>query len=429
MMERRMVDPALSADGSGETTGFGEMQSDRKPECGVKGDHKTADSGKMNSDLKPECSLRELRDRIDAVDREIVRLFERRMGISEEIAAVKAGTDRKVYDKERENAKIAAVRELAHGDFNKRGIGELFRQLMGMSRRRQYAILEQGRALGRTPFIEVAQLDRENIRVVYQGVEGAYSHAALQAYFGEQTESFHVRKFRDAMEAIADGSADYAVLPIENTTAGIVADNFDLLVDFENYIVAEQIIPVEHVLMAPAGARMEDIRLVYSHPQALSQCDGLFNRHPELRAVAYDNTALAARKVAKDQKMDEAAIGSAFAARLFGLEVLQEHVNDQEANATRFMIVTNQRIFVKGAGKITICLELPHSSGTLYNILSNFIYNDVNMTHIESRPIPGRNWEYRFFIDFEGNLNDSPVRSALRGIRQEAINMKILGNY
>ena len=373
--------------------------------------------------------LRELRERIDAVDCEMVRLFEARMAICEEVAALKAKTDRKVYDREREAQKLQKVRALAHGEFNKKGVDELYRQLMGMSRRRQYAILEQGHSSGRIPFIEVDQLDRENIHVVYQGVEGAYSHAAMQTYFGKGTESFHVRKFRDAMEAIADGSADYAVLPIENTTAGIVADNFDLLVDFENYIVAEQIIPVEHVLMAAPGTTVEEIRKVFSHPQALSQCEGLFSRHPDWQAVAYDNTALAARKIAGDKKKDEAAIGSRFAAEHFGLEVLQDHVNDMEENATRFMIVTNQRIFVKGAKKITICFELPHSSGTLYNILSNFIYNDVNMTHIESRPIPGRNWEYRFFIDFEGNLNDASVRSALRGIRQEAIHMKILGNY
>ena len=373
--------------------------------------------------------LRELRERIDSVDCEMVRLFEARMAICEEVAALKAKTDRKVYDREREEQKLQKVRALAHGEFNKKGVDELYRQLMGMSRRRQYAILEQGHSSGRIPFIEVDQLDRENIHVVYQGVEGAYSHAAMQTYFGKGTESFHVRKFRDAMEAIADGSADYAVLPIENTTAGIVADNFDLLVDFENYIVAEQIIPVEHVLMAAPGTAIEEIRKVFSHPQALSQCEGLFSRHPDWQAVAYDNTALAARKIAGDKKKDEAAIGSRFAAEHFGLEVLQDHVNDMEENATRFMIVTNQRIFVKGAKKITICFELPHSSGTLYNILSNFIYNDVNMTHIESRPIPGRNWEYRFFIDFEGNLNDASVRSALRGIRQEAIHMKILGNY
>lgn len=373
--------------------------------------------------------LTELRSRIDQIDREIVRLYEERMQVTDEVGEFKIRTGRKVYDKDRERAKIETVRGLAHSDFTRKGVAELFSQLMSMSRKRQFAMLEKAGLPGRTPFIEIDDLDRENIRVVFQGEEGAYSHAAMAAYFGEEVNSFHVPKFRDAMEAIAEGSADYAVLPIENSTAGIVTDNFDLLVDFENYIVAEQIVPVEHVLMAVPGTKIEDIRRVISHPQALSQCEGLFQEHREWEPVAYGNTALAAKKVAKEEKTDQAAIGSAFAARRFGLEVLLDHVNDQEANATRFMIVTNQRVFVKNAGKISICFELPHTSGTLYNVLSNFIFNDVNMTHIESRPIPGRSWEYRFFIDFEGNLNEPGVRNALRGIREEAINMKILGNY
>ena len=373
--------------------------------------------------------LTELRSRIDQIDREIVRLYEERMQVTDEVGEFKIRTGRKVYDKDRERAKIETVKGLAHSDFTRKGVAELFSQLMSMSRKRQFAMLEKAGLPGRTPFIEIDDLDRENIRVVFQGEEGAYSHAAMAAYFGEEVNSFHVPKFRDAMEAIAEGSADYAVLPIENSTAGIVTDNFDLLVDFENYIVAEQIVPVEHVLMAVPGTKIEDIRRVISHPQALSQCEGLFQEHREWEPVAYGNTALAAKKVAKEEKTDQAAIGSAFAASRFGLEVLLDHVNDQEANATRFMIVTNQRVFVKNAGKISICFELPHTSGTLYNVLSNFIFNDVNMTHIESRPIPGRSWEYRFFIDFEGNLNEAGVRNALRGIREEAINMKILGNY
>ena len=373
--------------------------------------------------------LAELRSRIDEIDRDIVRLYEERMQVTDQVGEFKIRTGRKVYDKDRERAKIETVRELAHTEFSKKGVTELFSQLMSMSRKRQFAMLEKAGLPGRTPFIEIDQLDRENIRVVFQGEEGAYSHAAMAAYFGDDVNCFHVPKFRDAMEAIAEGSADYAVLPIENSTAGIVTDNFDLLVDFENYIVAEQIVPVEHVLMAYPGTRLEDIRRVFSHPQALSQCEGLFQAHREWEAAAYGNTALAAKKIAKEMRTDQAAIGSAFAAKRFGLEILQSHVNDQEANATRFMIVTNQRVFVKDARKISICFELPHSSGTLYNVLSNFIFNDVNMTHIESRPIPGRSWEYRFFIDFEGNLNDAGVRNALRGIREEAINMKILGNY
>ena len=229
------------------------------------------------------------------------------------------------------------------------------------------------------------------------------------------------------MEAIAEGAADYAVLPIENSTAGIVADNFDLLVDFENYIVGEQVIKCEHVLMGLPGTELSDIRAVISHPQALSQCEGFLDRHRNWRRIPYDNTAMAARKVADEGDRTQAAIGSAFAAKRFGLEILADQIYDNEANSTRFIIVTNQRIFKRDAGKISICFEVPHRSGSLYNILSHFIYNNLNMNRIESRPITGRNWEYRFFIDFDGNLNQGSVKNALRGIREEAVNMKILG--
>jgi chorismate mutase/prephenate dehydratase len=208
-----------------------------------------------------------------------------------------------------------------------------------------------------------------------------------------------------------------------------VADNYDLLVDFENYIVGEQIIRCEHALLGLPGTKLEDIRKVYSHQQALSQCEEYLDRHREWQQIPYDNTARAAKKVADEKDKTQAAVGSKFAAELFGLEVLADHIYYNKANSTRFIIVTNQRIFRRDAQKISICFELPHNSGTLYNILSHFIYNNLNMNKIESRPITGRNWEYRFFVDFDGNLNDSAVKNALRGIREEAINMKILGNY
>lgn len=373
--------------------------------------------------------LLELREQIDEIDSTIVELFEKRMAVSEEVAAYKISTGKKVFDKEREREKLEKLSSLAHDDFNRHGVQELFNQIMSMSRKKQYQLLAQNGAAGRLPFIGVDRIEKENVRVVFQGVEGAYSHAAMCSYFGKDVNCFHVKRFRDAMEAIAEGAADYAVLPIENSSAGIVADNYDLLVDFENYIVGEQVIKCEHVLMGLPGTKLEEIRSVVSHQQALSQCEQFLDDHPNWRQVPYDNTALAAKKVAADQDRTQAAIGSAFAAEQFGLEVLKEHVYYNEANSTRFLIVTNQRIFRKDAKKISICFELPHRSGSLYNMISHFIYNNLNMTQIESRPITGRNWEYRFFIDFEGNLNDSSVKNALRGIREEAINMKILGNY
>lgn len=373
--------------------------------------------------------LAELRTEIDGIDRQIVELFEKRMDICGQVAEYKIATGKKVFDKEREEAKLDTLTSLAHGDINQHGVRELFQQIMSMSRKLQYQLLAKNGAAGRLPYIAVDDIERENIRVVFQGVEGAYSHAALKKYFGDQVNCYHVDKFRDAMEAIAEGAADFAVLPIENSSAGVIADNYDLLVNFENYIVGEQVIKCEHMLLGLPGAKVEDVKTVYSHPQAIAQCEEFLDRHRDWHVIPYGNTAMAARKVAADGDRSQAAIASQFAAELFGLEILADHIYYNEANSTRFIIVTNQRIFRKDASKISICFEVPHRSGSLYGILSHFIYNDLNMTKIESRPIPGRNWEYRFFIDFEGNLNDSAVKNALRGIREEAINMKILGNY
>lgn len=372
--------------------------------------------------------LQELRQQIDAIDRGIVELYEKRMDVSRQVAEYKISTGKKVFDKQREAEKIAKVKSLTHNAFNCRGIEELFEQIMSMSRKLQYQLLAENGSLGKLPFIGVDELETKKARVVFQGAEGAYSQAAMQRYFGDQITSFHVDTFRDAMSAIDEGSADYAVLPIENSTAGIVNEIYDLLQEYENYIVGEQIIRIEHCLLGVPGATLDDIKTVYSHPQSLMQSAKFLSEH-SWQQISMQNNAFAARKVAKEQDKTQAAIAGELAGEIYGLQVLERGVNQSESNSTRFIIVTNQKIFRKDARKISICFEVPHRSGSLYHMLSHFIYNNLNMTKIESRPIEDRNWEYRFFVDFEGNLADSAVKNALRGLRDEARNMKILGNY
>lgn len=372
--------------------------------------------------------LVELRERIDSIDEQIVELYERRMEVSRQVAEYKISAGKKVLDRQREQEKLAKVRALAHNAFNSCGIGELFEQIMSMSRKLQYQLLTEKGGLDKLPFIGVDELETDRARVVFQGAEGAYSQAAMMQYFGNMVHSFHVDTFRDAMSAIDEGSADFAVLPIENSTAGIVNEIYDLLQEYENYIVGEQIIKIEHCLLGVPGAKVEDIRTVYSHPQSLMQSARYLGQHG-WKQVSMQNNAFAARKVAEDGDRTQAAVAGEHAASVYGLEVLQRQVNQSGTNSTRFIIVTNQKIFKKDARKVSICFEVPHESGSLYHMLSHFIYNHLNMTKIESRPIEDRNWEYRFFIDFEGNLADSAVKNALRGLREEARNMKILGNY
>jgi chorismate mutase/prephenate dehydratase len=359
----------------------------------------------------------------------LVELYEKRMEVSSAIADYKIENGKKVYDRERELEKIKTVKSLAHSEFNRIGVEELFSQIMSMSRKLQYQKLSEKGASLRLPFIQIDSLSGSARRVCYQGAEGAYSEEATIRFFGEGVNSFHVDTFRDAFGALEDGSADYAVLPIENSTAGIVSEVYDLLTEYENYIVGEQIIDIRHCLLGVPGAKLEDIQTVYSHPQSLMQSSRFLAEHSDIKQISMKNNAFAARKVAEDKDKTQAAIASKRAGEIYGLEIIKEAINQAESNSTRFIVVTNQKVFLKGAGKISLCLEIPHEAGSLYHIMSHFIYNGLNMTKIESRPIEDRNWEYRFFIDFDGNLEDSSVKNALRGLREEAKMMKILGNY
>ena len=216
--------------------------------------------------------LLEIREEIDAIDDQIVKLYEERMELAEEVAEYKILNHKPVFDKEREKNKLDALGAKTHSDFNRHGVRELFDQIMSMSRKKQYQLLTEHGIIQESQFSCIGELDFQSAKVVFQGVEGAYSQQAMQEYFGKDCDSFHVETWKDAMEAIKNGYADYAVLPIENSSAGIVSENYDLLVEYDNYIVAEQIIKIDHVLVGCADADISDIKTVYSHPQALMTC-------------------------------------------------------------------------------------------------------------------------------------------------------------
>lgn len=373
--------------------------------------------------------LQEIRKQLDSIDTEFVRLFEKRMKLCADVAEFKIRTGKAVYDPKREQEKIAAVREMAEGEFMKEAVGELFLQMMTLSRRYQYRLMEQVQSASDFGFQRVEDIERQNVRIAYQGLEGAYSHAAVIQFFGEQADMFHVRRFEDAARAVFEGKADYAVLPIENSSAGAVSDNYDLLLKYENYIVAEVFVPVCHCLLGTQDAELSDIRTVLAHPQALMQSSQYLNARTEWSQISVENNAVAARTVSEEADKSQAAVASRTAAEIYGLKVLAEGINHNRENTTRFLILSKQPVYRKDADKVSICFELPHESGTLYNMLNNFAFSHLNMRMIESRPIPGRNWEYRFFVDIEGNLDDPDMINALKGIAGEANHMRILGNY
>lgn len=373
--------------------------------------------------------LQEIRKEIDAIDRQIVELYKSRMKLTTEVAADKIATGKQVLDKEREMSKLAVLETFADANATKHGIRELFEQIMSASRKRQYQLMIEMGRVEDFGFTEVEALQTEGARVVYQGVEGAYAHLALEAYFGKDVTRFHVGTWRGAMEALKSGEADYAVLPFENSSAGIVSENYDLLKEYGYYIVGEQKIEVNHCILGTDGASLDGIRKIYSHPQALAQCSRLLEAHPQWEQIPMQNTALAAKKVQSDGDITQAAIASSLTSELYGLHILSEGVQNNRSNETRFIIVSKRSEYVTGAGKISICVQLLHEAGSLYHALGHFIYNGLNMTRIESRPIQGRNWQHQFFIDFDGNLQDGAVQNALFGLREEALDLKVFGNY
>jgi chorismate mutase/prephenate dehydratase len=373
--------------------------------------------------------LREIRQRIDKIDKELVGLFEERMECAKSVADFKRGKGMAIYDKVREEEKLENLSAMVEGKFLKRSIKELFSQIMSISRKYQHQLLDTRDRYIENYFQQVDELEMyEDTRVVYQGVEGAYQQMAVEKFFGKDIDSYHVESFNDVALALNNGDADYGILPIENSSAGNVEGNYDILLKNDVCIVGEVIIPIEHALIGLPGTKKEEIEIVYSHPQGLMQCrEYLEEMHA--KPISVSNTAVAAKKIVEEQDSSHAAIASTLAAQLYNLEILEEKINDQQNNYTRFVVLSKKRQFKKDANKVSISFSLPHESGTLYNALSHLIFNDLSMSNIESAPLRDREWEYRFFIDVSGNLRDPAMKNALRGIREESADFKILGNY
>ena len=302
--------------------------------------------------------LNKIRDEIDETDKGIVRLFEKRMELTEEVAKYKIETGKPVFDKEREISKLKKLRGESSNEFNAKGIQEVFQQMMSISRKRQYQLLTEHGADEQVDYRQTDALQFSHSKVVFQGVEGAYSFAAMKTFFDDTIESSHVETWKEAMQQVAEQKVDYGVLPIENSTAGSVSDIYDLMIRYPNYIVGEQILKIEHTLMAVPGASLEDIRTVYSHPQGLAQCRNYLEQHPGWKQEEVLNTAMAAEKVAKEGDRTQAAIASRYAAEHFGLNILAEGCLSGESNSTRFIIISNQKCFDRNAGTISIIFWL-----------------------------------------------------------------------
>lgn len=373
--------------------------------------------------------LQLIRKDIDKIDKQITQLVEARMELTNKVAAFKIENGKKVYDKQREDEKLVALSALTEDAFNQQAICELFTHIMAISRKKQYTMVKQEDA-NEEKLVALETIPAGRKKVACFGEKGSYTEQAMEEFFGtDDMEGFNKKTFKEVMEALESGEVDYGVLPIENSSTGGIDDIYDLLAKSNAYIIGEHEVKVEQALIGLAGTKIEEIRTVYSHQQGILQCREFLSKYPLIETKEYQSTSGSVKKVMEEQDKKLAAIGSCRAAKYYGLEVLAENINQESNNSTRFIIVTNKKVYMKHGKKISICFEVPHESGSLHNMLSNFMFNHLNLTKIESRPIENKKWEYRFFVEFEGNLEEAGVQNAIRGIKAEASNFYLFGNF
>lgn len=268
------------------------------------------------------------------------------------------------------------------------------------------------------------------MKVAFQGIKGAYSEAAICKHFGKDAEAIGFDTSEDVFEALERGEADCALLPFENTTAGSVVLNYELLLKHEMCIVGEVFLAISHNLLAKKGANIKDIKYVFSHPHALEQCRNFIKKHKFKSIPEYD-TAGAAKIVKERDKMDEAAIASEFCAEIYGLEVLEKGIEPSKNHTTRFFIIVNKKNAPKNIlkEKTSIVIRVKDYPGALINCLQRLAKHNLNLTKLESRPILENPWEYMFYADFEGGLDDENVNLALSEMEAACVFLKVLGSY
>ncbi len=268
------------------------------------------------------------------------------------------------------------------------------------------------------------------MKIGYQGVSGAYSEAAVKMYFADREyEEVCYSDFVDMMNDVENGKLDYAMFPVENTTTGIIARTYDYFQYYNVHAVGEVVVPIRHSLITLPGTHLDDIREVYSHPEALSQCHEFFRAHPGMKAMVYEDTALSVSYIKGLGDKSKAALASSLAAEIYEMPVLLSEVQDSDLNMTRFLVMSNKPDYPADADKVSIRMVTGHIPGALFNALGVFAGQNVNVLKLESRPIPGKVFEYCFYLDFAGNLSDPVVEEVLRRLRFDCLELNVFGNY
>ncbi len=374
--------------------------------------------------------LSDWRKQLDEIDESLLDLFTKRMDIAAEIALWKKERNRPVLDLKREKEKLQRIEELSRPEISEYSFA-LFSFLLELSRCRQNRILQKESAETaeiETALRETANLFPEKAIVACQGVDGAYSGIACERLFARPS-ILYFSTFDAVFTAVEKGLCRYGVIPVENSTAGSVNAVYDLMVKHDFKIVRSVRIKIDHNLLVKPGTKLEEIREIYSHGQALTQCASFLQRFPNAKVIPCENTAVAAKMVSESDDPGVAALSSRNCAKLYGLEILLASVQDSGDNYTRFICISKNLEIYPGADHTSLMLVVRDEPGSLYNVLARFYALGINIHKLESRPILGRNWEYRFYFDLDASVYSPKFIQLMGEIGDLCEEYEYLGSY
>lgn len=376
------------------------------------------------------ADLTDIRARIDEIDTQICDLFAQRMQCTHEVAEYKRESGKPILDRGRERAKLADVATKVPEklrDYSQ----VLFSLIMEISRSEQSAELNHRSELAgdiEAALANTPALFPQDAFVACQGVEGAYSQIAADRFFRHPSISY-LDSFEGVFRAVEQGLCQYGVLPIENSTAGSVNKVYDLMMEHDFHVTRTSRVRIDHNLLAKPGTRLEDVRDVYSHEQAINQSQAFLSTLPNARVHVVENTAMAAKRVSESDRADVAALSSRPCASLYGLDVLAECVQDRDNNYTRFACISRDLQIFPGADRTSLMVVLNHEPGSLYKMLAKFYALDLNLLKLESRPIPEREFEFMFYFEVAAPVASPEFKTLMTTIGQHCQEYRYLGSY
>lgn len=375
-------------------------------------------------------TIEELRKEIDETDAALVTLFNRRMECVKNVAEYKTANNLPIYDSERERQLFDKVATLA-GENTEAYVRTLFAVITDLSRSYQGRIIH-----GKSEIVskieaaitETPQLFPQKATVACQGTEGAYSQIACEKLF-ELPSILYFNSWDNVFSAVDSGLCQYGILPVENSTAGSVNRIYDLMADYNFSIVRSAKIKTSHTLLVNSGVLLSDVKEIISHEQAINQCANFLKGLKGVKITYCENTAVAARTVQKSGRKDLAAISSRACAELYGLTILPESIQNTDSNYTRFICISKKAEIYPGANKTSFILSVPNKPGSLYRVMSKFSALGINLTKLESRPIPGSDFEFLFYLDVESSIYSPALYELINELQYSVEQFRYLGSY